>query len=567
MSATAAAAAIAPHRFYYLHNFCQALDWIRQRYSDLLAAPEYAWLQQFHALPQPSQALLVRMLMRRGPWFRASKLQYDEIGDTAQAAAPLLALQWLQADADMDVATLFDLYTRAELQHILRAQALPAQQRKQDWLQTLQAQGLPARPYAQWHPEATETGWRLSDSTRTLCERFRLMFFGNLRQDWSEFVLADLGIFRYESVPLTPAARAFQCRENVDTYLAMQVCREALHAETVDAAALMEQLAQCASSNPWLERRRSRLLMQLGQACEKARDWQAAQAVYAQCRYPGARHRLVRVLELQGEHAPALALAQAALQTPESEEEQQKLQRMLPRLLRHTGTPAPRQRARAAVVEDSMRIDICLPLPATACSVEVALRNHWHADDAPVFYVENTLITALFGLLCWPAIFAPVQGAFFHPFQSAPADFSTPDFVPRRADVFAQCLAQLQDGRYRATIVQRFADKHGLQNPFVVWQVLDAEVLQLALDCIPATHLQRMFERLLADPRNHRTGLPDLIRFWPAEQRYAMVEVKAPGDKLQDNQIRWLQFFAQHGIPAQVCHVTWHTEAATALCA
>lgn len=195
MSATAAAAAIAPHRFYYLHNFCQALDWIRQRYSDLLAAPEYAWLQQFHALPQPSQALLVRMLMRRGPWFRASKLQYDEIGDTAQAAAPLLALQWLQADADMDVATLFDLYTRAELQHILRAQALPAQQRKQDWLQTLQAQGLPARPYAQWHPEATETGWRLSDSTRTLCERFRLMFFGNLRQDWSEFVLADLGIF------------------------------------------------------------------------------------------------------------------------------------------------------------------------------------------------------------------------------------------------------------------------------------------------------------------------------------------------------------------------------------
>ncbi|MFX7878720.1 hypothetical protein ABTK13_20860, partial [Acinetobacter baumannii] len=25
-----------------------------------------------------------------------------------------------------------------------------------------------------------------------LCERLRLMFFGNLRQDWSEFVLADL---------------------------------------------------------------------------------------------------------------------------------------------------------------------------------------------------------------------------------------------------------------------------------------------------------------------------------------------------------------------------------------
>ena len=30
-----------------------------------------------------------------------------------------------------------------------------------------------------------------------LCERLRLMFFGNLRQDWSEFVLADLGVFKY----------------------------------------------------------------------------------------------------------------------------------------------------------------------------------------------------------------------------------------------------------------------------------------------------------------------------------------------------------------------------------
>lgn len=27
-----------------------------------------------------------------------------------------------------------------------------------------------------------------------LCDRLRLILFGNLAQDWSEFVLADLGI-------------------------------------------------------------------------------------------------------------------------------------------------------------------------------------------------------------------------------------------------------------------------------------------------------------------------------------------------------------------------------------
>jgi len=30
-----------------------------------------------------------------------------------------------------------------------------------------------------------------------------------------------------------------------------------------------------------------------------------------------------------------------------------------------------------------------------------------------------------FGLLCWPAIFAPVAGAFFHDYQTGPADLSS----------------------------------------------------------------------------------------------------------------------------------------------
>ena len=59
----------------------------------------------------------------------------------------------------------------------------------------------------------------------------------------------------------------------------------------------------------------------------------------------------------------------------------------------------------------------------------------------------------------------------------------------------------------------------------------------------------------------NRTGLPDLVRFWlcllPGAERYALVEVKAPGDKLQDNQIRWLAYCVAQGIPVKVCHVQW----------
>ena len=74
--------------FYYLNNFHTLLDWIRERYSDLLDAEEQAFIEDFHALPRASQALLVRMVMRKGTLFRASKLNYAEIGETRVGGTP-----------------------------------------------------------------------------------------------------------------------------------------------------------------------------------------------------------------------------------------------------------------------------------------------------------------------------------------------------------------------------------------------------------------------------------------------------------------------------------------------
>jgi hypothetical protein len=51
--------------------------------------------------------------------------------------------------------------------------------------------------------------------------------------------------------------------------------------------------------------------------------------------------------------------------------------------------------------------------------------------------------------------------------------------------------------------------------------------------------------------------MPDLIQFWHQENRYRMIEVKGPGYRLQDNQRRWIAFCEQHGMPVDVCHVTW----------
>ncbi|MDF3032017.1 MAG: nuclease [Moraxellaceae bacterium] len=575
-------AAVLPDPFYYLENFRHVLAWVGTRHQDLLDARERGLIARFHALPRAAQALLVRMVMRKGDLFRHSRLDYPEIGDLAGPLALLAQQELIDAAPPLALDELCGLLRKDELQAVFGTALadLPRNARKDALLAHLQGRFPDAQPLARWSAAFGDTICRLLHTD--VYDRLRLMFFGNLHQDWSEFVLTELGLLKYEAVELSTASRAFAQRADVDAYLHLWHCRERLEAGAATADVLADlPAAPCA--NAWLEERRGRLLFAIGQERERERDWPGAFAAYRMSCAPEARLRAIRVLEQDGKIEAAFRLA-SALQTglhdtggegggvlfpceendpKESgtdcfftaaprEEELQQLARLLPRLRRKLGLA----KAPAAPLIAPPRLDFTLA-PVDGWSVEWCVRAHLHADDAPVFYVENALINSLFGLLCWEAVFAPVPGAFFHAFHYGPADLHHADFHARRATEFAACLQRLETGTHRDAILATFREKHGTQSPFVFWDALDEDLLTLALDCIPPAHLHVLFTRLLADIRNNRSGFPDLIRFWPAEQRYLMLEVKGPGDRLQDNQIRWLDYCARHGIPVAVSHVTW----------
>ncbi|PCE33178.1 VRR-NUC domain-containing protein [Burkholderia ubonensis] len=554
-----------PPAFYYLTNFERALAWLGERYDDVFDDCERAFLQAFPSLPQASRALLVRMLMRNGPDFRASKLAYDEIGCPLTAAAPLVTAGWVDPAPALTLDEIFALCTKAELLRMFPTLGAHAGERKSEWLDRLRPAHDSARPFDAWFSAGHPRGGRppsddcvLRVTVGALCDRLRLMFFGNLHQDWSEFVLADLGVFQYESVPLAPSSRAFQRRDDVDAYLALHVCRDALDAWPDDAPleALVDAIGTVACGQPWLETRRAKLLFAVGQTGERRGAWPLALDAYARSAWPGSRHRRIRVLERSGCDGDALALALDARAAFESDEERQRVERMLPRLQRRAG----RAVERAPAAPDVPRDTLVLARPDAFVSVEYTVRDHLAQPGAPVHYVENTLINSLFGLLCWEPVFAAVPGAFFHPFQRGPADLHAPDFAARRADAFAACFAQLDSGAYRETIRRHYATKLGLQSPFVFWGVLSPELLDEALACLPPAHLRLWFARLLADIRSNRSGLPDLVRFWPAERCYELIEVKGPGDRLQDNQTRWLGYCIGHGMPVRVVDVEWAGE-------
>jgi len=538
--------------YYYLKNFDTVLAWVRERSSDLLNHSEINFIANFSKLSTESRALFVRMTMRKGSLFRASKLNYVEIGSPQEAVKCLINLGWIENDPLISLEQLFALLTKKELAHVFGLAREKAVATKMELLESAQEVFQEPRRFSSWFTASDDTLYEVR--VIDLCDRIRLMFFGNLHQDWSEFILSDLGVFRYEKVNFLPTSCAFHSRQDVDDYLCLYDCRERFYKE--EALEDIEQDIYAVScENSWLLRRRDKLLFHIAQRYEQLEQWIRALRIYKQSSYPGARIRIIRILEKNAQLASAMEMAELAEAVPESETELQHLKRIMPRLRRKLSQPESARPVRLEVP----RIDLKLPRPDVSYSIEVLVRDYieQRSPNALIHYVENTLVNSLFGLLCWDAIFIAIPGAFFHPFHTGPTDLHSADFYSRRSMHFKACLSQLDSEQYKQTIRENFKKKAGIQSPFVTWQILADTLLEQALSCFPAVHMAKWFERILLDIQSNRAGFPDLIQFWPQEGRYQMIEVKGPGDRLQDNQNRWLDYCIKHDMPVSVCYVQW----------
>jgi VRR-NUC domain/Fanconi anemia-associated nuclease SAP domain len=542
-----------PDPFYYLNNFQTVLASIDRRYAALLSSEERQFIAHFSTLPRASRALLVRMVMRKGSLFRRSRLKYPEIGDAAAAVAPLLQAGWVDASPCLEVNKLQKLLTKAELLRYFSVSRPYRNFNKSDLVAVLRAQYPGSKPFLAWCQKSGDHVYQLAVSS--LCERFRLMFFGNFHQDWTEFVLTDLGISAYERIPASLQSLAFRTHAHVESFEQIYRCHQWLDADlALDevVAGVPPRIANC----DWLEERRQKLLFQIARAYERSGNHGAALTVLSDCTHRGARLRTIRLRERAHEWSMARELCLAAQRDPEDESERQQVDRLLPRLNRKLGGSGINQTETIGIPAFDMAID----RPSNDYAVEYLVRDclaQQSRENTHVHYVENALIVSLFGLLCWKAIFAPIPGAFFHDFQYGPADLSSGQFYERRRSEFIECFSELESDRYQWTIRQCFTAKAGIQSPFVAWGALSKRLLDWALWCFPAAHLRLWFEWIMRDIQANRAGFPDLVQFWPRDQRYRMIEVKAPGDRLQDNQRRLLEFCVSHRMPVSVCYVRW----------
>ena len=535
---------------YYLKNAHTLIDWVIQVHQDLLTAHELDQLVQFQSLSEQAQALLIRMVMRSQSHFLLGHIaHYQEITEPTEALIEVLKNANLIAiNQELTLQECFKLLNKQELLSLhnqVSRQTMSKSSSKQSIFESLNATCADTLRLHQYLPECGDSIHLLCDP---LFERLKLMFFGNLHQSWSEFVVTELGYFNYEPVELSHESRAFHRREDLDQYIGLEQLLTDASAMSLDDKIAAAQAVEPVSS--WLSGRRDRVLYLLARELERE-DKSLALPVYQTLSIQDAHIRELRLLEKLERpkecHERTLLLQQEN-PTPLT---QLAYQRLLKRSCKKLGieyeAPTLLSPPQQKVTLDQL----------VGVSVERQVAEHLTDQNSQSFYVENSLINGLFGLLFWDVIYAPIQGAFFNPFQSRPADLYRRHFKEKRKDLIKEAFAQFDSGEYQQTIRARYETKRGITNTFMNWSVLTDELIDLALACIPATHLKEIFERLLGDIRTHRSGFPDLIRFEPDSNRYELIEVKGPGDRLQDNQKLWLDFFVRNNIPCSVIWVDW----------
>jgi hypothetical protein len=190
---------------YYLDNVLTLFAHVTRVYADLLERQQLEFLQGFAALSTDARKLCIRLLNRGPDWYRASKLSYPEIGSLDAAIEELAAQGFLEVNGEIDHPTLLSLYTMPELRAFLDDASGLKKLRRTELEQALLER------------DDEEFFAALNNSDRLLqvlhgdeyliCQ---MLFFGNLNQSMTDFVLRDLGLYQFESYNIDPEHRPYR---------------------------------------------------------------------------------------------------------------------------------------------------------------------------------------------------------------------------------------------------------------------------------------------------------------------------------------------------------------------
>jgi hypothetical protein len=525
---------------YYLDNFLKLTHHATQWYSDLLSEDEHHWLSTFQKLHKPAQCLLVRLYSRKGCWFRSDKLNYIEIRSIDDALSELNQTQLIELSPTLSHQVLAaNLLTKPEI--LLLYPELPKSLKKDDLVKCLSI--------AEFDRLELLDFAIIKLNSAHMIDVLLTLFFANTHQDLSQFVLGDLGLHQFEQYQLSKVRRFFDSREQIDKLIELSQLSSLYwqfdRKNKANLDLIIEAMPQLVS-HYYVDRKREHMLNDIARDYERINDFETALSLFEQTQLPPSRERRARIYDKLDNDSLFHDIVAEMLESPTDVSEWEVAQKLEQRLKRKLGQKVPRT-AKPKCNEYHVTLDL------SHQRVELATKEHLERAGWQVFYAENTLLNALLGLAFWEAIFAPIEGAFINAYQHRPLDLYHSEFTFKRKELITSAFEELNAGNTKV-LLEKYDTKCGISNPLVHWSSVSKDLVEKALMTIPTSMLVELFKVQLSDIKLYRNGMPDLIAF--KGEQFEWIEVKGPGDKLQDNQWRWITEFNRLKVPFSVCYVT-----------
>lgn len=546
---------------YYLDYFEMLISHVQKHYGKLLSKEEKRFIRRFYNLPEDAQCLFLRLVNRRGMYFRMDKISYEEIVDQPAALTVLLKRKFfkrLSFHCAGEIGYVLQTFTKTELielaRHLLDKKALAA-------LRKLRKQELAESLVSQCSPNQVIMLIRSQEVIIRTChedalEMLKFLYFGHLEGDMTQFVVRDIGYVKTESYDQAKLKALFKTRQEAEDKLRLsKVYRDfkQLRDELKATADVIfdwfeaQQLCReklCELALPHFDK----LCLRLGKLLEQQQFAEKALKVYQYTETSPSRERQVRLLQKLGETKKALRLCCKISEQPANADERFFAEDFMNRV-KH------KKRTRSAT--DYLRKSEKIMLNADhQCYVEQGVLSYLEERGHEGVHVENYLWRGMFGLLFWDIIFDQESDAIHNPLQTAPSDLYTPQFLNKRADAINKRLKVLSYPKRFHNIIRHHHDsKQGMNNPMVGWHDHLLPLVEQCYHYLEPDQISSVLLEMARDLRENTRGFPDLF-VW-RESSYSFIEVKSPNDQLSARQLYWLHFFEQQKISAKVIRVAW----------
>ena len=554
----------------YLHIlFRDAVAAAHAQEHHILTAGESEIVQRYMALPPDAGALYARLHGRVGRVFRVDTISYISVASPSTAAQSLYRWGLARPRAQLSDLQVLAAHTVAELRDVARASGISDKGNRPALVDRLAASGV----------RSALPGDCLQLRHTALFRRLLRAYTGNHQGDLTPLILDLIGVRRAAQYEPSGGQTLWGCRAALLAYedaLSIYGAKPSESGWAELAPALLGALETSSSTHPGrppfcARTLNARLARRAVRAVERCAGPQAALPMYRRLLERAPEHhkalsvRMAMCLGRLGEAQAGAKLCAAARGPHATSADDIALERTGRRLSRSSDSTWS---ASAPLLSAPTRE---WPLPMVQrhpprflaaegeLAVEAAVASSLRQAGHEAIRGEAAPWTTLFGLLFRDAIFAPIPHMLPTTLMRGPLDLRTPDFYEPRRSLIDPVLAQIANGDAPKLLCRALHDHAGESISGVHWNLLTPQAWRSLLHRLGPDLLVRLMSYIAENPARAWSGMPDLLVVPGASDKELheplLVEVKAPGDSMRDNQRCRHHSLLKAGIPVEVWKV------------